>query len=171
MVEFKLVVAVCRNGGIGKGGKLPWKIKEDLAYFSKLTRGRGNNAIVMGRKTWESIGSTPLTKRENLILSTSMPEGVLEKGKSRVFSSLENLLSFCEEKKYDDVWIAGGAGVYEQFIEQKLVGICSITFIDEEFGCDTFFPKLDDKWKLTYAAPMESTHKANIEIRQIVHQP
>ena len=69
---FKLIVAVCKNYGIGKNNTLPWNIKEDLKHFSKITKGNGNNAIVMGRNTWNSFNGRHLKNRDNLILSTSL---------------------------------------------------------------------------------------------------
>ena len=67
-MQYKLIVAVCKHNGIGYRDTLPWKIKEDLKHFSKLTKGNGKNAIVMGKNTWNSIGGSPLPKRDNLIL-------------------------------------------------------------------------------------------------------
>ena len=54
-MNFKLIVAVDKNNGIGKNNKIPWYFSEDLKYFAKNTKGSGNNAIIMGRKTYESI--------------------------------------------------------------------------------------------------------------------
>ena len=74
MNKFNIIVAMCRNNGIGNNGKLPWHIKDDLKYFSNLTKGDGNNAIVMGNNTWKSIinenkKSYGLNDRDNFILS------------------------------------------------------------------------------------------------------
>ena len=71
-MNFKIIVAATRKFGIGFKNKLPWHIPEDLKHFSKTTIGNGNNAIIMGRNTWESIGSKPLPKRHNIIISTTM---------------------------------------------------------------------------------------------------
>ena len=68
-MNFKIIVAATKKFGIGLNNKLPWRIPEDLKHFSKTTIGKGNNAIIMGRKTWESIGSKPLPKRHNIIIS------------------------------------------------------------------------------------------------------
>ena len=58
-----IIVGVCKhNFGIGKDNYLPWHFKKDLQYFSKITRGTGSNAIIMGRKTWESLSKKPLTR-------------------------------------------------------------------------------------------------------------
>ena len=71
-MSFKLIVAVSKNYGIGIKNELPWNITEDLKHFSKTTKGNGNNAIVMGRNTWDSFNGRHLKKRDNLILSTSL---------------------------------------------------------------------------------------------------
>ncbi len=110
-MKYKLISAVCRGGGIGKDGHLPWNIKEDLAFFSKLTKGQGNNAVVMGRKTWESIGSRSLPGRENIILSRGA------KGKTgNWFKNLNEVDAFCETKQFDQVWVIGGAEIYQMVL-------------------------------------------------------
>jgi len=65
---YHIIVAQCKNRGIGYENKIPWQIYEDMKLFSKKTRGQGNNAIVMGRKTWESLPYQPLLKRTNIIV-------------------------------------------------------------------------------------------------------
>ncbi len=73
-IKFKLIAAVCSDGGMGYKGRLPWPHnKADMAQFAKRTTGAGNNAIIMGAKTWDSIPARPLRNRANLILS-SHPE-------------------------------------------------------------------------------------------------
>jgi dihydrofolate reductase len=74
MLRFKLIVAMCPNGGIGYKGGLPWPHnKADMAHFAKRTTGGGNNAVIMGAKTWDSIPARPLRRRANLILSSQIP--------------------------------------------------------------------------------------------------
>ena len=71
-MNFKIIVAATKKFGIGFKNKLPWRVPEDLKHFSKTTIGKGNNAIIMGRNTWESIGSKPLPKRHNIIVSSTI---------------------------------------------------------------------------------------------------
>ena len=66
-MEIHLIWAQDKNGGIGKDGKLPWHISEDLINFKKIT---SNNTIIMGRKTWESLPKKPLPNRRNIVLSS-----------------------------------------------------------------------------------------------------
>ena len=70
-MDYNLIVACSNNYGIGNNGKLPWNIPNDLKRFSKLTKGNGNNAIVMGRKTWDSLPIKPLPNRINIIYTVN----------------------------------------------------------------------------------------------------
>ena len=65
---MKLIVAICKNGGIGYKNKIPWHLKKDLQHFKKMTIGNNNNAVIMGNNTWKSLNNTPLPKRTNIIL-------------------------------------------------------------------------------------------------------
>jgi len=139
---FKLIVAICKNGGIGIDGKLPWHFKEDLKRFSKLTKGNGKNAIIMGKNTWLSIPTTPLPYRDNLILSTSMSVQTLEHGVCiKSFPNIDEVYDYCQKKDYEEVWVIGGQGVYEQFIKEEKIDELHITYINKTYVCDTFFPK------------------------------
>lgn len=173
---FKLIVAICKNGGIGIDGKLPWHFKEDLKRFSKLTKGNGKNAVIMGKKTWLSIPNTPLRYRDNLILSTSTSLQTLEHGVCvKSFTSIDEVCDYCKKKDYDEVWIIGGQGVYEQFIEENRIDEVHITYINKTYTCDTFFPKVikgftlyeeessdnDDITYLTYKKALLQSERAN----------
>ena len=168
-MQFKIIVAMCKNNGIGIKKDLPWRLKEDLRYFSKLTKGNGNNAIVMGKNTWDSIGSKPLPKRDNLILSKSLHSEMKDKQSERVkiFDSIENMQSWCDKKKYDEVWIIGGQSIYEQFINNENCHELYITKILKDFICDTYFPKIDDmRWRCIEEAPLEI--ESNEDLKNIV---
>ena len=73
---MNIIAAICKNGGIGYKNKLPWKLKNELQYFQKLTIGNGNNAVVMGKNTWLSIKHRPLKDRDNIIISNSMASAI-----------------------------------------------------------------------------------------------
>ena len=169
-MKFKIIAAVCKGGGIGLNGQLPWKIKEDLAFFSKLTKGDGNNAVVMGRKTWDSLPGKHLLKRDNLIISNTIEiEKRCEtshKELVKTFNCLDDLVNFCKTQKYDQVWVIGGNTIYKEFIDKDLVDICCITYIKEKYNCDTFFPSLPDGWKLENVFPLPN--KKEIEVRRLV---
>ena len=153
VLTFKLIVAMCSDGGIGCNGQLPWPhCKADMAHFAKRTTGAGNNAVIMGKNTWDSIPAhvRPLRRRTNLILSSHAPspsnkDATLE----RWFSSIPDLFAHLESEyaKYDEVWIIGGARIYEQFLVMHdnndiIVDETCITQMEGNYACDTFFPRL-----------------------------
>ena len=158
IMKFNLIVAVCRNNGIGYSGTLPWHIKNDLRYFSKLTKGDGTNAVVMGHNTWKSLSvqvrdRIGLQGRDNFVLSSSNRFDILIHHERLVksFSSYDEFIKYIELNPiYEEVWIIGGAHVYKQFLLEGNVSKCYITTIDKEFECDVFFPVLDVlSWKET----------------------
>ena len=147
MLRFKLIAAMCSDGGIGNKGQLPWPhCKADMAHFAKRTTGAGNNAVVMGAKTWDSIPVRPLRRRANLILSSQIHE-THEIQSEHWFRTVPDLFAHLEAAKYDEVWIIGGASIYEQFLAMHATGEINIdemciTTIEGAYECDTFFPLL-----------------------------
>lgn len=134
-MEKAIVVAYDKNRAIGRNGDLPWgrSLSADLAHFKKLTRG-GN--VIMGRKTFESIGSRPLPERENIVIS-SRPTGV-----KKVLTAM-NLQSALALSRYP-TFIIGGARVYRDALKMPEIDTIYATEVDAAFSdADTFFPKLD----------------------------
>ena len=139
---FNIIAAILKsNNGIGKGNKLPWKsIKEDMSFFYKTTVGNKNNAVIMGRKTWESlpVHCRPLKNRFNIVLSKNT-SGDLTAG------SLNLALKKCYQyKSINDVFVIGGQQVYQEAIQHldcKNIYLTRFS-LDQEPGCDTFFPKI-----------------------------
>jgi dihydrofolate reductase len=149
MLRFKLIAAMCSNGGIGNKGQLPWPhCKADMAHFAKRTTGAGNNAVVMGAKTWDSIPVRPLRRRANLILSSQIHEThEIQSEPDHWFRTVPDLFAHLEAAKYDEVWIIGGASIYEQFLAMHATGEINIdemciTTMEGAYECDTFFPLL-----------------------------
>lgn len=132
-MKLSLIVAMSANRVIGCDNKMPWHLSADLKRFRAITM---NSPILMGRKTFESIGK-PLDGRTNLILSknsTYQPDGCL------VFDSLEMALE--KAKNFgDELFIIGGATLYE--IALPLAERLYLTDIQAEFNGDTFFPEID----------------------------
>ncbi|MBU0667352.1 MAG: dihydrofolate reductase [Nanoarchaeota archaeon] len=139
MKNIILIAAIAENNVIGKDGKLPWNIPEDLQRFQDLTSG---NAVIMGRKTYESIGK-PLKNRFNVVLSSNKdynPSGVT------VCGSLEEAISKCDS--YNDIYILGGSKVYETAL--PIANKLELTKIFAPFEGDTFFPTINfDEWEET----------------------
>jgi dihydrofolate reductase len=103
------IAAVDRNGAIGKGGKLPWHYSADMKFFKETTTG---HAIVMGRKTWETLGK-PLKNRLNIVLSRTAD---LEPRESLlVLRDVESVLSL-NESLTTDLFVIGGAQIYQEFL-------------------------------------------------------
>ena len=145
-MHFKLIVAMCNNRGIGDKNKLPWSFSCDMKYFSRITRGNDKNAIIMGRKTFESIGRV-LPNRHNIILSTT--KSPKTEDNIVFFDNISSIISFCKEKDFHDVWVIGGESIYKQFLESNnLIKEIYITKINKDYNCDSFFPELDEKYKL-----------------------
>ena len=105
MTNFKAIAAVAENGVIGRGLEIPWHISEDFKHFKRTTTG---GVKVMGRHTWESFKGRPLPNRENVIVSSQIKEA----DGAKVFGSLEAVAKAYENDERD-VWIIGGAKLYE----------------------------------------------------------
>jgi dihydrofolate reductase len=141
-----IIVAMGKNREIGADNQLLWHLPKDLKHFKELTSG---HPIIMGRKTYESIGK-PLPNRTNIVISRKndwFEEGIL------IVGSIKEALKFA--KKIDEnVFIIGGGTIYEQTID--LADQLEVTLVDAELKADTFFPKIDEKkWLKTN----ETTHK------------
>ncbi|MBM7647913.1 dihydrofolate reductase [Bacillus ectoiniformans] len=136
MISF--IWAMDKNGLIGKDNQLPWKLPEDLKFFKETTMG---SPIVMGRKTFESIGR-PLPGRENIILTRDYS---YEAQGCTVVHSLDELWKKAADS--DEFFITGGSEIFKKtlpFAERLYV-----TVIDEAFVGDTYFPPLDwNQWTL-----------------------
>ena len=136
MTKISIIVAMSKNFVIGKNNSMPWHISEDLKRFKRLTVG---NTIIMGRKTFESIGKV-LPDRRNIILTRN--KDLMING-AEVVSSIEEALSI---SKYDkNIFIIGGEQIYRLAFPH-----CSylyLTYINKEMIGDAFFPKFDkSKW-------------------------
>lgn len=129
----KIIVAKSRNGIIGDSNKLIWSLPGDLANFKKITTG---HSIVMGRKTFQSIGK-PLPGRRNIIITRNTDYEVKD---CEVVNSLEEALLLTG----NDCFIIGGGEIYKQSLH--IASKIYLTLVDEDFTGDTIFPELDDNW-------------------------
>ena len=111
MVQLALVVARARNGVIGRGGKLPWRIRSDMAWFKANTLGK---PVIMGRKTWESLPKRPLPGRTNIVLSRDQSFETLG---ALVCETLSEAIQIGREQAADDgvdeVCVIGGAALFD----------------------------------------------------------
>ena len=137
-MSIKIIAALSTNGVIGDKGKIPWFIRGELKRFKDITMGHN---VVMGRKTFESIGKV-LEGRRNIIISNNKSfhaDGAI------VENSLDSAISQCDRGK--DIFIIGGSKIYEMAL--KYCDYLYLTVIHKSFSGDTFFPEYDArKWTL-----------------------
>lgn len=135
-MRISLIVAKSQNNVIGKDNKLPWHLKDDLQNFKKITMG---HHILMGRKTFESIGK-PLTGRMSLVLS-SEPKPVQEN--LVWFSSIWRAIKYAERAGENELFIIGGEKIFKSAL--AIADRIYLTEIEADVDGDTFFPSLSLK--------------------------
>ena len=139
-MKIHLIWAQDENGGIGKLGKLPWHLSEDLQNFKKITL---NSTIIMGRKTWESLTIKPLPKRRNIVLTSSIINNVEH------YNEINNCIQKLKNDNINEIFIIGGAQIYKKFFDSA--DILHITLINKNInGIDTWFPISMNEIKKTF---------------------
>lgn len=136
MKNISLIVAMDQNRGIGKNNGLIWRLKRDLQHFKDTTL---NKPLVMGRKTYESIGR-PLPNRRNIVLSRDpnlQIEGV------EVMHSVEEVLAI----DAPEIMVGGGSQIYKLFMPHA--NVLYLTEVKANFDADAFFPALEGNWQET----------------------
>ncbi|MEK7059278.1 MAG: dihydrofolate reductase [Patescibacteria group bacterium] len=160
---IRLIVAIDRKRGIAKDGVQPWKIPEDEQYFASQTKTHGG-VVLIGSSTFKTFKG-PLKDRQNFVL-THAQEPI--QGATLV----HDLAQFLDKYQGKDLWVAGGASLYQQIIDANLADELYITHIDADFDCEQFFPDYEDKYtkieettphhqsglSFTYAKYVRSTH-------------
>ena len=129
------IVAVTSDGVIGLDGKLPWHYPEDLKRFKRLTLG---STIIMGRITWESIGSKPLPGRRNVVITRQQLEGV------ECYPNIDQALAKCAKP----IWFIGGARIYDEALSH--CGLIDVTYVPDKIDNDNAirFPELStSEWQ------------------------
>lgn len=129
-----IVAAMAQNGVIGNSNKLPWHYPEDLKRFRKLT---DCVPIIMGRKTFESIGH-PLPNRTNIVVSSRSSLG-LENGVALV-NDIDQAIRIASLTIHGNIAVIGGAEIYRAFLEKDLIDRIYLTIIPEEVEGDAYFP-------------------------------
>ncbi len=151
-MKLSIIVAMNKDRIIGKNGKLPWYYPEDLAWFKEKTSG---STVIMGRKTWESIGENPLPNRNNLIVSSTLYEDgdyeILDSGKLLGFCrDIPDALDFLKFFDLRRAWFIGGARIYIEALEcAEEMWITQIPdIVEQDDGC-TYFPEFkQENWCL-----------------------
>jgi dihydrofolate reductase len=136
-MKLAMIVAMDEDGCIGRGNELPWRLSSDMARFKRLTEGDGFNAVIMGRKTWESLPTSfrPLPERLNIVMSRDTgwehegAENALYPGRAIEIAYADG----CEE-----CWIIGGSQIYEMFLDR--VDEIHLTTVHTSQSGDVPFP-------------------------------
>ena len=136
-MKLTLIVAMDEDGCIGRGNELPWRLSSDMARFKRLTEGDGFNAVIMGRKTWESLPTSfrPLPERLNIVMSRDTgwehegAENALYPGRAIEISYADGC---------DECWIIGGSQIYEMFLDR--VDEIHLTTVHTSQSGDVPFP-------------------------------
>jgi dihydrofolate reductase len=145
--RLTLIVARARNGVIGRGGTLPWRLAEDLAHFKRTTMG---HPIVMGRRTWESIGR-PLPGRRSIVVSR---DPTFSAAGAEVVESLDAALRVAGD--VPEIFLIGGAQLFEAAAGRAHRML--VTEIDADFEGDTTFPHPDPReWVAVQREPHAAT--------------
>ena len=133
---ISIIVAIARNYTIGSANSMPWHLPEDFRHFKQVTMGK---AVIMGRKTYESIGR-PLPGRRNIVITRNTD---LRIEGCEMATSLDEAIALCDPT--EENFIIGGGEIYRQAmpIADKLY----ITHIDAEFEGDTRFPNIGPEWR------------------------
>lgn len=134
-MKISIIAAIGKHNELGKNNALLWNLPNDMTYFREKTRG---HIIIMGRKTFESIGK-PLPGRQNIVITT---DPHYHQTSVTVAHSYEEALTLCDFENYpDEVFVIGGAQIYTQALPTAQT--LYITHVDGTFEADTFFPKID----------------------------
>lgn len=138
---IRLIAAIDSKRGIAKQGAMPWNIPEDEKFFTEQTKLYGGNVLTGGATFREAYKNKPLAGRQNYLVTRSdkPTEGV---------TLVHDLENFLNEFKSKDLWVAGGAEIFEQVMKLGLADELYLTLIDGDFKCDKFFPEYDTKFKL-----------------------
>jgi dihydrofolate reductase len=131
---LKAIVAYAENRVIGKDNDLIWHLPDDLKHFKRHTAGK---TIIMGRKTWDSLGGRPLPNRRHIVITRS--SDFLAEG-AEVVNSLENAVELAQNE--EEVFIVGGAQIYT--LSLPLIDVLEITEVHAEFEGDAFFPVFNE---------------------------
>lgn len=140
MTRISLIAALDQNGVIGDDGEIPWRLPADLRYFKRVTMGK---PLIMGRKTYESIGR-PLPGRQNIVLTRQRD---YRAPGCTVVHSIEEALAAAGD--VEEVMVAGGGSVYRQLLPHA--DRLYLTFVETTAEGDTTFPSFDpEEWRLIF---------------------
>jgi len=138
MKDISLIVAIDSKNGFAKNNTIPWFIKEDLKTFQRITTSTqvfsSQNAVIMGRRTFESLNYQPLKNRVNIVLTSTKIKNVL------CYSSLKEAIDYCTlDENIEKIFIIGGENVYNEALNNFQIETIYKTQVQGDFKCDKFF--------------------------------
>lgn len=160
---LSIIVAVASNNAIGKGNDMPWHLSEDLKYFKRVTSG---HAVIMGTNTFASIGSRPLPKRRNIVVSRKAQAGLRDG--VEYFNSLPAAIEFAQAQD-EEVFIMGGGMIYAAALPlaDKLY-ITEVQTVIED--AEVFFPAIDRNiWKEVSRSEEYTDEKSGLKFSFVVY--
>ncbi len=157
-MNFSIVVAVDKNFGIGKDGRLPWHLPSELRHFKDVTIASPGieNAVIMGRKTWESLPEKfrPLPGRCNIVISgrndLGFPPGVIQAATFQEALAAAEMMQ--ADSRIGEVFVIGGAQVFGEAIQSRFCRKIFMTHILKDFHCDVFFPAPMENYRQIHAS-------------------
>lgn len=151
---LSVIVAMAHNRVIGLNNQMPWHLPADLAWFKKNTL---NKPVIMGRKTFESIGR-PLPNRHNIVISRQIESIDNKISNVSWVKSIDEAISLAQKQQPDEVFIIGGGNIYKQVL--PLIDRLYLTHIDAELQGDTYFPDyLPEQWQVIYQEDHQADEK------------
>lgn len=147
---------------IGRGGDMPWHLSADLRFFKEITLG---NYVIMGRRTWESLGCKPLSQRKNIIISSKIPPAA--NGEYILANSLQEAIHIAAGPQ---IFVIGGGMLYREAI--SLADRIYLTHIHTVVeGADTFFPAIDSYlWVETARSQTETDAKSSLQFEFLTYE-
>lgn len=180
-IEVAQIAAISRNRCIGKGNELPWHISADLQHFKSMTTKQNDGAIqgivIMGRKTFESMGSRPLPKRISFIITTQLDyaeqKGLEGSEKAYVMHNLDDALtqaaSLAHSTNLDTVWVIGGERVFSEAL--MYTDRVELTHVDTEItDGDAFYPELPSEFAVSAESEQMHDEKSRLDFKFVTYK-
>lgn len=162
---INLITAIDQNRGLGKDNSLVWSLSKDMKYFKDITTSTKDpnlkNAVIMGRKTWQSIPEKfrPLPDRSNVILSKTLK---ISPTNTKLFDDLEMAVQFLQaDPSIESIFIIGGASIYQQALKNLAINKIYITAIQKTYDCDTFLAPLPPEYILKKESDLHQENNVN----------
>lgn len=160
-MSIVIIVAAARNGVIGRDGAMPWRLSSDLKRFKSITMGR---TIIMGRKTWQSIGQ-PLPGRQNIVISR---QADFEAPGATVVQSLEQAIELARKSGQGDIFIIGGGQIYSEAM--SLADMLYVTHVETDVDGDAFFPVIAQEWEVVQEERIPAGDRDDFPTRYVIYR-